>query len=72
MDDMLIRVHSKVDIVDLKRNLTKQFDMKYLGDENHILGMPVTLDCTNRMYTCLKKSMCKKFLSVLICSRGSH
>ena len=42
VDDMLIAGHNKKDIVDLKKKLSTQFDMKDLGDANHILGMCVT------------------------------
>ena len=42
VDDMLIAGHSQKDIADLKRKLSSQFDMKDLGDANHILGMRTT------------------------------
>ena len=44
VDDMLIAGHSKKDIADLKMKLKSQFDMKDLGDANHILGMRITRD----------------------------
>ena len=71
--DMLIAVHSKKDIVDLKQKLSSQFDMKDLGDVHHILGMRVTRDRKKvLLYTCLNKSTCTKFLSVLICRVGDQ
>ena len=42
VDDMLIAGHSKKDIADIKQKLFNQFDMKDLGDANHILGMRIT------------------------------
>ena len=42
VDDMLIVSHSKKDIADIKIKLFSQFDMKDLGDTNHILGMRIT------------------------------
>ncbi|MCO5596615.1 hypothetical protein L7F22_050682 [Adiantum nelumboides] len=39
---MLIAGHSKKDIVDLKTKLKSKFDMKDLGEANHILGMRIT------------------------------
>ena len=48
VDDMLIAGHSKKDIADInKQKLFSQFDMKDLGDANHILGMRITRDRTN-------------------------
>ena len=47
VDDMLIVGHSKKDIVDIKQKLFSQFDMKDLGDANHILGMRITQDRKN-------------------------
>ena len=44
VDDMLIAGHSKKDIADLKQKLSSQFDMKDMGDAQHILGMRVTRD----------------------------
>ena len=44
VDDMLIAGHSKKDIADLKQKLSRQFDMKDLGDAHHILGMRITRD----------------------------
>ena len=42
VDDMLIAGHSKKDIAHIKQKLFRQFDMKDLGDANHILGMHIT------------------------------
>ena len=44
VDDMLIAGHSNMDISDLKQKLRSTFDMKYLGNANHILCMRITRD----------------------------
>ncbi|MCO5573975.1 hypothetical protein L7F22_027753 [Adiantum nelumboides] len=49
VDDILIAGHSKKDIADLKIKLKSKFDMKDLGEANHILGMRITRDCKKRL-----------------------
>ena len=50
VDDMLIASHYLKDIADLKSKLHSQFDMKDLGDANHILGMRITRDRSKLLY----------------------
>ncbi|MCO5607195.1 hypothetical protein L7F22_061388 [Adiantum nelumboides] len=44
VDDMLIAGKSKDEIANLKKSLSTQFAMKYLGDANHFLGMRIKRD----------------------------
>ncbi|XP_060182061.1 secreted RxLR effector protein 161-like [Lycium barbarum] len=41
VDNMLIAANSMTGINDLKKLLSKEFDMKYLGEANKILGMEI-------------------------------
>lgn len=59
-DDILIVGHSKKDIADLKRKLSNQFDMKYLGDANHILAMRIIEIIRMFCYTSLRRNMCMR------------
>lgn len=62
VDDMLIARHSQKDIVDLKKKPSSQFDMKDLGDANHILGMRITQDCKKGLlYLSWKEDVHKVF-----------
>lgn len=54
----VIASYSKKHIVDTKQKLSNQFDMKDLGDANHILGMRITRDCMNGSIACILK-LCK-------------
>ena len=45
---MLIGGHSKANIVDLKKKLNDEFDMKDSGGANLILGMRITHDQKSR------------------------
>ncbi|MCO5582534.1 hypothetical protein L7F22_036433 [Adiantum nelumboides] len=44
VDDMLIAGKSKDKIANLKKSLSTQFAMKYLGDANHFFGMRIKRD----------------------------
>jgi hypothetical protein len=44
VDDMLIAAKSKIDIVNLKAQLSSEFEMKDLGAAKKILGMEITRD----------------------------
>jgi hypothetical protein len=44
VDDMLIVVKSKIDIANLKAQLSSEFEMKDLGAAKKILGMEITRD----------------------------
>ena len=44
VDDMLIAESNRVDIASLKSKLNNAFDMKDLGEANHILGMRILRD----------------------------
>jgi hypothetical protein len=43
-DDMLIIAKSKIDIVNLKTQLSSEFEMKHLGASKKIFGMEITRD----------------------------
>ncbi|MCO5576620.1 hypothetical protein L7F22_030435 [Adiantum nelumboides] len=62
VDDMLIASHSKKDIADLKTKLKSKFDMKDLGEANHILGMRITRDRKKRFLYLPQKEHVHKFL----------
>ena len=49
VDDMLIGGRSGYDIDALKKRLMDAFEMKDLGDANHILGMRIIRDRTKRI-----------------------
>ena len=72
VDDMLIASHSKKDIADLKQKLLSQFDMKNLGDANHILGMHIVRDRTYRLLIYLRKIMSAKSCNVSIWKGGTQ
>ena len=44
VDDMLIARSNREDIASLKSKLNNAFDMKDLGEANHILGMRIVRD----------------------------
>jgi hypothetical protein len=44
VDDMLIAAKSKIDIVNLKAQLSSEFEMKDLGAAKKILGMEISRD----------------------------
>jgi hypothetical protein len=44
VDDMLIALKSKIDIANLKAQLSSKFEMKDLGAAKKILGMKITRD----------------------------
>jgi hypothetical protein len=44
VDDMLIVGKNKEELCLLKKNLSQTFDMKDLGDVQHILGIRITCD----------------------------
>ena len=70
VDDMLIAGHSKKDIVDIKQKLFSQFDMKDLGDANHILGMRITRDRTNGLLYLSQKEYVHKVLERFNMQKG--
>ncbi|MCO5605031.1 hypothetical protein L7F22_059208 [Adiantum nelumboides] len=59
---MLIAGHSKKDIVDLKTKLKSKFDMKDLGEANHILGMRIIRDRKKRLLYLSQKEYVHKVL----------
>ena len=72
VDGMLIVGHSKKDIADIMQKLFSQFDMKDLGDANHILGMHITQDRKNYLLYLSQKEYVQKVLEHLTCKKGKH
>ncbi|MCO5576592.1 hypothetical protein L7F22_030405 [Adiantum nelumboides] len=72
VDDMLIAGHSKKDNVDLKTKLKSKFDMKDLGEANHILGMCITRDRNKTLLYLSQKEYVHKVLIVSTCKRQRH
>lgn len=70
VDDMLIAGHSKKDIVDIKQELSKQFNMKDLGDANHILGICITRDCRKGLLYLSQKEYVHKVLAHFNMQKG--
>ncbi|MCO5578879.1 hypothetical protein L7F22_032726 [Adiantum nelumboides] len=62
VDDRLIAGHAKKDIADLKTKLKCKFDMKDLGEANHILGMRITHDRKKRLLYLSQKEYVHKVL----------
>ena len=65
VDDMLI-----ADIADLKKKLNSQFDMKDLGDANHILDMHITRDRTNKLLYLSQQEYVQKVLAYFNMQKG--
>ncbi|MCO5601983.1 hypothetical protein L7F22_056110 [Adiantum nelumboides] len=70
VDDMLIAGRSKKDIADLKTKLKDKFDMKDLGEANHILGMRITHDRKKRLLYLSQKEYVHKFLDRFNMQKG--
>ncbi|MCO5602353.1 hypothetical protein L7F22_056484 [Adiantum nelumboides] len=70
VDDMLIAGHSKKDIADLKTKLKSKFDMKDLGEANHILGMRITRDRKKRLLYLSQKEYVHKVLDRFNMQKG--
>ncbi|MCO5608026.1 hypothetical protein L7F22_062229 [Adiantum nelumboides] len=70
VDEMLIAGHSKKDIADLKTKLKSKFDMKDLGDANHILGMRITRDHKRRLLYLSQKEYVHKVLDHFHMQKG--
>ena len=71
VDDMLVAGHSQKDIADLKKKLSSQFDMKDLGDANHILGMCITRDCQKGLLYLSQKEYIHKVLARFNMHKGN-
>ena len=67
---MLIASHSKKDIAHIKQKLFSQFDMKDLGDANHILGMHITQDRNNGLLYLSQKEYVQKVLECFNMKKG--
>lgn len=59
-DIILIRNNEKV-LSDIKKWLSKQFNLMNLGDMTHILGIKVTRDCKKKM--CLSQ---RKYIDTIV------
>ena len=70
VDDILIAGHSKKDIADIKHKLFSQFNMKDLGDANHILGMCITRDRKNGLLYLSQKEYVQKVLEHFNMQKG--
>ena len=62
VDDMLIARKSQYEIDALKMGLHKTFDMKDLGDANHILGMHIIRDKNKKLLYLSRKEYIGKVL----------
>jgi hypothetical protein len=62
IDDMLIASHDKSLIVELKAQLSHEFDMKYLGLAKKILGMEIQRDRRASTLFLSQKSYIEKVL----------
>ena len=62
VDDMLIAGRSGYEIDALKKRLMDAFEMKDLGDANHILGMRIIRDRTKRLLYLSQKDYVSKVL----------
>ena len=62
VDDMLIACKSKVEINRLKAQLSREFEMKDLGEARKILGMEITRDRANGTVHLTQKQYLKKIL----------
>ena len=58
VDDMLIAAKSQVEIDRLKAQLSKEFEMKDLGEAKKILGMEIL--------GCHRSSICRRYYNVLV------
>ena len=68
VDDMLIADKSWYEIDALKMGLPKTFDMKDVGDANHILGMRIIQDRNQKLlYSSQKEYIGKERFLVLHC-----
>ncbi|MCO5582619.1 hypothetical protein L7F22_036517 [Adiantum nelumboides] len=59
-----------MDIVDLKTKLKSKFDMKDLGEANHILGMRITRDHKKRLLYLSQKEYVLKVLDCFNMQKG--
>ncbi|GJZ15626.1 retrovirus-related pol polyprotein from transposon TNT 1-94 [Tanacetum coccineum] len=62
VDDMLVAGPNKDRITKLKAQLAREFEMKYLGPANKILGMQIHQDRVSRKICLSQKSYVKKIL----------
>ncbi|MCO5598957.1 hypothetical protein L7F22_053056 [Adiantum nelumboides] len=70
VDDMLIAGHSKKDIANLKTKLKSKYEMKDLGEANHILGMHITRDRKKRFLYLSQKDYVHKVLGRFNMQKG--
>ncbi|MCO5552868.1 hypothetical protein L7F22_006386 [Adiantum nelumboides] len=70
VDDMLIAGHSKKNIADLKTKLKSKFDMKDLGEANHILAMRIIRDRKKRLLYLSRKEYVHKVLDRFTMEKG--
>ena len=62
VDDILIASKSKSEVTSLKKILSSEFKMKYLGDAKKILGMKITRDREKGSLTVSQEEYAMKFL----------
>jgi hypothetical protein len=67
VDNMLIAAKSKIDIANLKAQLSSGFEMKDLGVAKKILGMEITRDKKSGLLFFSSMVTFRKFFVVLIC-----
>ena len=60
VDDMLIASRSMVRIKELKTELSREFDMKDLGNAQRILGMEISRDKKRRELRSLRRSTSRR------------
>ena len=71
IDDMLIVAgHDKNDIVNLQKRLCSQFDMKDLGNANHILSMRITQNRKQKLLYLSQKEYVHKVLERFSMQKG--
>ncbi|MCO5596082.1 hypothetical protein L7F22_050140 [Adiantum nelumboides] len=63
VDDMLIASRNVIELDALQQSLRKRFDMKDLGNANHILGMRISRDRPNRRLYLSQRDYVDKVLS---------
>ena len=69
VDDMLLAGSSMDEMATLQSKLNDTFDMKDLGNANHILGVLCVID-ESGCYTCLRQSTLIKYLNISIWKGG--
>lgn len=62
VDDLLLMTSSKVEMINIKKQLDKRFKLKHLGELRHYLGMRITRDRTTRSMHISQESYIKQLL----------